>query len=101
MTLSGDEEADLRHWLVDYLVTNIGCSPDQVDISKPFNELGIGSRDGVVLAGELTEMLGRAVSPVDIWQNPTVAGLARALAHPDAESARIILQDYLDESSRR
>ena len=26
------DEAALRHWLVDYLVTNIGCSPDDIDL---------------------------------------------------------------------
>ncbi len=88
MTSAGDEEADLRHWLVDYLVTNVGCSPDKIHVDLPFNELGVGSREGVVLAGELTELLGHHVSPVDIWQNPTVAGLAHALVHPDAEPSR-------------
>lgn len=88
MTSAGDEEADLRHWLVDYLVTNVGCNPDEIDPDVPFNELGVGSRDGVVLAGELAERLGRPVSPVDIWQNPTVNGLAHALTHPDEEAAR-------------
>ena len=87
MTSSGDEEADLRHWLVDYLVTNVGCDPEQIDVVTPFNELGVGSRDGVVLAGELTELLGRTVSPVDIWQNPTIEGLAHALTNPDIDTA--------------
>ena len=87
MTLTGDE-ADLRHWLVGYLVTNVGCSLDQVDEDVPFNELGVGSRDGVVLAGELSEKLGRPVSPIDIWHNPTVAGLAYALTHPEAAPTR-------------
>jgi phthiocerol/phenolphthiocerol synthesis type-I polyketide synthase B len=88
MTLSGDGEADLRHWLVDYLVTTVGCSADKIHGDIPFNELGVGSRDGVVLAGELAELLGRPVSPVDIWQNPTVNSLAHALTHPDAEVIR-------------
>ena len=88
MTSAGNDEADLRHWLVDYLVTNVGCSPDRIDGDLPFNELGVGSRDGVVLAGELTELLRRAVSPVDIWQNPTVNSLAHALTHPELAAAR-------------
>lgn len=88
MTSPGDAEANLRHWLVDYLVTTVGCSPDKVHGDVPFNELGVGSRDGVVLAGELSELLGRPVPPVDIWQNPTVNGLAHALVHPDAEVIR-------------
>ncbi len=88
MTSAGNDEADLRHWLVDYLVTNVGCSPDRIDGDLPFNELGVGSRDGVVLAGELSELLRRAVSPVDIWQNPTVNSLAHALTHPELAAAR-------------
>ena len=85
MTSAGEKESDLRHWLIFYLVTTIGCSPDEVDADTPFNELGVGSRDGVVLAGELTELLARPVSPIDIWQNPTVNSLARALINPEAD----------------
>jgi acyl transferase domain-containing protein len=88
MTSFGDDEAGLRHWLVDYLVTNVGCNPDEIDLDVPFNELGVGSREGVVLSGELAELLGRPVSPIDIWQNPTVNSLAHALTHPDAEDVR-------------
>ena len=87
MTSFGDQEAELRNWLVDYLVTNIGCSPDQIDPDAPLNELGVGSRDAVVLSGELSELLRRPVSPVDFWQNPTLNSLAYALVHPDAEPA--------------
>jgi phthiocerol/phenolphthiocerol synthesis type-I polyketide synthase B len=86
MTSSGDREAELRHWLVDYLVTNIGCSPDQIDLDAPLNELGLGSTDAVVLSGELSELLHRPVSPVDFWQNPTLNTLVHALVNPDAEA---------------
>ena len=71
MTAAFDEAA-LRHWLVDYLVTNIGCSPDEIDFDAPLNDLGVGSRDAVVLSGELSELLGRPVSPVEFWQHPTI-----------------------------
>ena len=87
MTSFGDQEAELRNWLVDYLVTNIGCSPDRIDRDLPLNELGVGSRDAVVLSGELSELLRRPVSPVDFWQNPTLNSLAYALTHPDSEPA--------------
>ncbi|ORB67810.1 type I polyketide synthase [Mycolicibacterium tusciae] len=87
MTSWGHFEPELRNWLVDYLVTNIGCSPDQIDLDTPLNELGVGSRDAVVLSGELSELLRRPVSPVDFWQNPTINALAHALLHPDLEPA--------------
>ena len=73
------DEAALRHWLVDYLVTNIGCSPDEIDFDASFNDLGVGSRDAVVLSGELSELLGRPISPVEFWQYPTINALARFL----------------------
>ena len=66
MTAAFDEAA-LRHWLVDYLVTNIGCSPDELDVDASMHDLAVGSRDAVVQSGELSDLLGRAVSPVECW----------------------------------
>jgi acyl carrier protein len=53
------DEAALRNWLVDYLVTNVGCNLEEVDVEASMNDLGVGSRDAVVLSGELSELLGR------------------------------------------
>ena len=78
MTSPYDEDA-LRHWLADYLVTNVGCSLYDIDFDAPMSDLGLGSRDAVVLSGELTELLGRKVSPVEFWQHPTISDLARFL----------------------
>ncbi|MCV7384524.1 type I polyketide synthase [Mycolicibacter longobardus] len=89
MTAAFDEEA-LRHWLADYLVTNIGCNLEDIDFNASLNDLGVGSRDAVVLCGELSELLGRKVSPVELWEHPSVAELARFLIEPesaDEESA--------------
>lgn len=83
MTAAFDEES-LRNWLADYLVTNIGCSPDEIDFNSSLNDLGVGSRDAVVLCGELSELLGRKVSPVELWEHPSVAELARFLIEPDS-----------------
>ncbi|GLP81766.1 type I polyketide synthase [Mycobacterium antarcticum] len=88
--MSEDREAELRHWLVDYLVTTIGCNPDQIDLDAPLNEQGVGSRDAVVLSGELSELLHRPVSPVDFWQNPTLNSLVHALVNPSAEPVGVV-----------
>ena len=77
---AGFDETALRHWLVDYLVTNIGCSPGDISFEASLNDLGIGSRDAVVLASELAELLGRPVSPVEFWEHSTIADLAAFLA---------------------
>ena len=44
MTAAFDEDA-IRNWLVDYLVTNIGCSPDEIDFDAPLSDLAVGSSD--------------------------------------------------------
>ena len=49
MTAAFDEAA-LRHWLVDYLVTNIGCSPDDIDCDASLQRPGgrVGRRGRAV-----------------------------------------------------
>src|ERR1700749_1953557 len=79
MTSSFDEQA-LRHWLGDYLVTNLGNSPEEIDFDASLSDLGLGSRDAIVLAGELTELLGRKISPLEFFQHPSIAELAQFLS---------------------
>ena len=85
--------AELRQWLVDYLVTNIGCNPDDIDFDASMNDLGVASRDAVVLSGELAELLGRPVSPVEFWQHPTIKALI-------AGSHRILSRRRLELTGR-
>ncbi|MCW2559481.1 MAG: polyketide synthase family protein, partial [Mycobacterium sp.] len=85
MTAAFDEAA-LRHWLVDCLVMNLGCDPDDIDFEASMRDLGVGSGDAVVLSGELSELLGRPVSPVDFWQYPTVNALVGFLTGSEPES---------------
>ncbi|MDT5241045.1 MAG: phthiocerol/phenolphthiocerol synthesis type-I polyketide synthase, partial [Mycobacterium sp.] len=85
------DEGAVRRWLVDYLVMNIGCSPDDVDVDASMHDLGVGSADVVVLTGELSELLGRVVSPVEFWQYPTIDALARFLTGSEPDAAPEVL----------
>jgi len=78
-------EDTLRQWLVDYLVGMLECNQQQIDLGASMHDLGVGSRDAVVLTGQLSELLGRPVSPVEFWQYPTVAALSRFLTGRDVE----------------
>ncbi|WP_082753651.1 type I polyketide synthase [Mycobacterium sp. NAZ190054] len=82
---SAFDEAAVRRWLIDYLVTNNGCSPEHIERGASMHDLGVGSRDAVVLTGVLSEHLGRTVSPVDFWQYPTVDALAKFLTGGEVE----------------
>jgi phthiocerol/phenolphthiocerol synthesis type-I polyketide synthase B len=92
MTSPFDEET-LRHWLADYLVTNIGCNPYDIDFDASMSDLGLGSRDAVVLSGELSELLGRKVSPVEFWQHPSIGDLARFLSGSESEAEPVLEPD--------
>ncbi|WP_460353301.1 SDR family NAD(P)-dependent oxidoreductase [Mycobacterium sp. ZZG] len=82
---SAFDEAAVRRWLIDYLVTNNGCSLEHIERGASMHDLGVGSRDAVVLTGVLSEFLGRTVSPVDFWQYPTVDALAKFLTGGEVE----------------
>lgn len=79
-----DEDA-VRRWLVDYLVDTIGIDPDDIDCDAPLSDLAVGSADAVVLAGELSELVGRMVSPLEFWQYPTVNLMARFVTGGEVE----------------
>ena len=95
---SAVDEAAVRRWLVDYLVTNNGCSPEQIDAGASMHDLGVGSRDAVVLTGVLSEFVGRTVSPVDFWQYPTVDALAKFLTGGEGEPAARTDSKYVSTS---
>jgi phthiocerol/phenolphthiocerol synthesis type-I polyketide synthase B len=84
---TGPSDVALRQWLVDYLVANIGCDADDLDPDSSFTDLGLGSRDALVLAGELAEWLGRKVSPVEFWQHPTINALVDHLTTAESVTA--------------
>ena len=73
----------MRRWLVDYLVAEVGCAREDVETEVALSDLGVGSRDVVVLSGELSELLGRPVSPLDFWQHPSINELVAFLADTD------------------
>ncbi|MDP0398897.1 type I polyketide synthase [Tsukamurella strandjordii] len=82
------DEAAIRGWLLDYLVEVVGCVQGEADPDAPLRDLGLGSTDVVVLAGELSELLGRTVTAAELFEHPTVNSLAAALAGANAtESA--------------
>ena len=82
-------EDSLRQWLVDYLVATLDCDRGQIDLGASMHDLGVGSRDAVVLTGQLSELLGRLVSPVEFWQYPTVTALSRFLTGGEVEPVAV------------
>ena len=87
MTENTTDAVELRNWLVANLCTRLGCEADEIDLDASLNDVGVGSRDALELSGELAELLGRSVSPVDFWQNPTINALVGFLTAPDSDTS--------------
>ena len=73
--------AEIEHWLVTRIAGELHVAPENVDVRKPFTELGVDSLVAMELAMELEEHLGRRDLPVTLlFDHPTIDELARFLA---------------------
>lgn len=98
MTATIGDDAGLRRWLIDYLITTVGCKPEDIDLDQSLNDLGVSSKDAVLLSGELAELLDRPVSPVDFWQHPTINSLVGFLVGGEPESVGDQLLPFENDS---
>ncbi|MGZ4793003.1 MAG: beta-ketoacyl synthase N-terminal-like domain-containing protein, partial [Ilumatobacteraceae bacterium] len=99
MTELTPEGIELRNWLVANLCTRLGCDADDIDLDASLTDVGVGSRDALELSGELGERLGRPVSPVDFWQNPTINALVTYLTAPADQLATDPTETSTDRGS--
>ncbi|MET7775867.1 SDR family NAD(P)-dependent oxidoreductase [Streptomyces mirabilis] len=70
---------DVRAWLASAVAEAAGLDPLAVDPERPIAEFGLGSRQLVTLAAELSGRIGRAVEPSLVFDHPTIAALAAAV----------------------
>ncbi|MCX4459084.1 SDR family NAD(P)-dependent oxidoreductase [Streptomyces sp. NBC_01728] len=67
---------DVRAWLASAVAEAAGLAPSAVDPERPIAEFGLGSRQLVTLAAELSGRIGRPVEPSLVFDHPTIAALA-------------------------
>ncbi|WP_394834890.1 SDR family NAD(P)-dependent oxidoreductase [Pendulispora rubella] len=80
-------EDDLRGWIASSLAKRLGIEARDIDPCERFTRYGLDSIGAVGLVAELSDLLGRRLSPVLIWQHPTPEELARALVSSKKASA--------------
>ncbi|GAA3769228.1 hypothetical protein GCM10022403_000880 [Streptomyces coacervatus] len=76
-SLTSPEE--VRAWLISSVAEAAGLDPLTVDPHRPIAEFGLGSRQLVTLAAQLSDRIGRTLSPSLVFDHPTVAALAEAV----------------------
>ncbi|MFE5813415.1 SDR family NAD(P)-dependent oxidoreductase [Streptomyces sp. NPDC056479] len=75
----------VRAWLESAVAEAAGLDPLTVDPDRPIAEFGLGSRQLVTLAAELSASTGRSADPSLVFNHPTIAALAEAVfADPPA-----------------
>ncbi|KOG17709.1 type I polyketide synthase [Streptomyces viridochromogenes] len=70
----------VRAWLESAVAEAAGLDPLAVDPDRPLAEFGLGSRQLVTLAADLSASAGRPLDPSLIFNHPTIAALARAVS---------------------
>ena len=76
-----------ERWLIQRVKIRLGLASEQVQITTPFVEFGMGSVDAVEIAADLERWLGRRVPPTAVYNFPNINALAQWLAYPTSDRA--------------
>lgn len=74
--------SEIENWLCERIGAAIGSGPAEIDRETTLTRLGLDSLTLLTLTGDLAEWLGRDLPSAVMWQHPTIARLAAALARP-------------------
>jgi acetyltransferase-like isoleucine patch superfamily enzyme/acyl carrier protein len=77
-------EEEIQRWCIDYLADALEIAPSAVEPNARFARLGIDSATSITFAVDLEEWLGVEIKPEVIFEQPTIAALARHLAGDSA-----------------
>lgn len=70
---------EMREWIINWIATTTGSEPSEINDQEPMDNLGLSSRDVVVLSGELENMLETQLDATIVYEYPTIAALSRRL----------------------
>ena len=68
--------AEIADWLVSYVARELRGAPADVDVDAPLTELGLSSRQVVILGGDLEDWLGREIPDTAVWDHPSIRALS-------------------------
>ena len=71
---------EIQTWIISWLSKELKIDTKEIDIEEPFVNLGLSSRQAVLLTGELEDWLGFEIDPALAWEYPTIKQLAEYLS---------------------
>jgi phthiocerol/phenolphthiocerol synthesis type-I polyketide synthase D len=75
-----EEERRITEWLVVRVARAAECDPAEIDPGALFDELGMSSREALLLAADFEDFLGRTVPPTLVWECPSIRAVAAHFA---------------------
>ena len=73
---------EIQAWIVDWVAEELNITAAEISVEEPFVDLGMGSRQAVMLTGELEDWLVTTIDPSLAWEYPTIAKLSQHLIDP-------------------
>ena len=71
---------EIQQWLVDFLARELERSPDDIDVTVPFDDFALDSATAIGMTGELEDWLGKHVDPTLVYDYPTIEQFSKFLA---------------------
>lgn len=72
--------AEIQEWLISWLSKELEIEGIKVDIKEEFVNLGVSSRQAVILTGELEDWLELTLEPSLAWEYPSIKTLSEYLS---------------------
>jgi len=70
---------EIQEWLISWLSKELDIEAIQIDVKEEFVNLGVSSRQAVILTGELEDWLGLTLEPSLAWEYPSIQTLSEYL----------------------
>jgi|ERR1043165_8874441 acyl carrier protein len=74
------DEAQIQAWLVARVASLVGQHAENIDLTMPFDRMGVDSFHAVELAGEVQRIFRQDVDPTLLYDYVTIQALAEYLA---------------------
>jgi acyl carrier protein len=70
---------EIQEWLISWLSKELDIEAIKIDVKEEFVDLGVSSRQAVILTGELEDWLGLTLEPSLAWEYPSIQTLSEYL----------------------
>lgn len=72
-------------WLCHRVAKSLSLSSDQIKVDEPLEHYGLGSKENVMISGDLEELLDRELPHTILWDYPTIEALVSYLVGEETQ----------------